>query len=554
MNESFATLWEAVALLRGDAPAIVQGTRRLSWADFARRSARLASVFASLGVGPGANVGLCMHNRPEYLEATWAAFMLGASPLNLNYRYTADELAYVLADGDATVVLCDQASVDRVSDAAGFAGRGVGAVLFLGDHYESLIAVAPPWRSRLSGFKPFNRDSQPVEPSREPSGDDVYMIYTGGTTGRPKGVRWRHEDLAGWLSYPAYEAAGLAFPVNAADAVRTARAAAASGDIPVTLLGCPLVHGTAFFFALCALMLGGSVVMCEGASLDVEAIWRAVEAESVTQLVMVGDAQARPLVAALDRAETAGRAYETSSLRRVFSSGMLWSAEAKTGLIRHTGATMIDMLGSSEGGPFGIDLVRPGDAATTARFRITDRAAVMRADGTPVTRGSGEVGRLGITDPIPLAYHKDAERSAATFPVYAGRRWSVPGDFASLDADGTIRLLGRGSTCINTGGEKVWPDEVEAALRSHPSVSDCLVVGVADPRWGEAVVAVVSLRGGPDTTLDLDTWLRPRLAGYKVPKRFVIADSVQRSPAGKADYAWATEAASAAARDPDGCG
>lgn len=511
MNESFATIFEAMAALKGDAPAIVQGARRLSWADLADRSARLAAALRSLGVGPGANVGLCMHNCPEYLEATWAAFSLGATPINLNFRYTAEEAAYVLDDGDAVVVVCD-----GPAEAARLAG--VGTAITLGVGYERLLV-----------------GGQRVATGRPPSGDDIYMIYTGGTTGRPKGVMWRHEDLAGWLAYPAYEAAGLGFPADLAEAARVASVAAAMGNTPVTLLACPLVHGTAFFFALCALELGGTVVMLEGASLDADELWRAVEAESVTQLVIVGDAQARPSVAALDRAAAGGAPYDTSSLRRVFSSGMVWSAEAKEGLLRHTAATMIDMLGSSEGGPFGLDVVAPGDVATTARFRITERAGVLRADGTPVERGSGEVGRVGITEPIPLGYHKDAERSAATFPIYAGRRWSLPGDFASLDADGTIHLLGRGSMCINTGGENVWPEEVERVIRSHPAVDDCAVVGVPDPRWGEAVVAVVS----PVVAPDLDAWARERLAGYKVPKRFVAVGEIQRSAAGKADYTWA---------------
>ncbi|MGH9129464.1 MAG: AMP-binding protein [Acidimicrobiales bacterium] len=529
MNESFGDIWGAVAQVRTEAPALVQGPRRLSWEVFRERSARLAAALGAWAVGPGANVGLCMRNRPEYMEATWAAFSLGATPLNLNYRYTAEELAYVLADGDAAVAICDGAAAGVVSQAARQAGV---RLVEVGAAYEQLIAHPPP----------------PLEPpgphtarrAHCPSGDDLYMIYTGGTTGRPKGVEWRHEDLAGWLSYPAYEAAGLPFPTDAADAARVAEVAALDGDTPVTLLACPLVHGTAFFFALCALELGGLVIMLEGRSLDVDEMWRTVESESVTQMVIVGDAQARPAVEALDRALHAGRPYDTSSLRRVFSSGMCWSAEAKAGLLRHTKATMVDMLGSSEGGPFGIDLVAPGDVPTTARFSITDRAAVLRADGTLVERGSGEVGRLGITDPIPLGYHKDAERSAATFPVYAGRRWSLPGDFATLDADGTIRLLGRGSTCVNTGGEKVWPDEVETVLLAHPSVGDCVVVGVADDRWGEAVVALVALRSAG---ADLHAWLRPRLAAYKVPKRFVVVEAIQRSAAGKADYAWAIRAA-----------
>lgn len=522
MNDSFATVFTGVAQLRGDAPALVQGARRASWADLAERSARLAGALDLLGVGPGRNVGLCMRNRAEYLEATWAAFALGATPINLNYRYRSEELAYVLDDADAAVVVCDQAASASVLDATGSGGPG--EVVVLGPGYEGLIAAAPASAPRF-----------------HPSGEDVFMIYTGGTTGPPKGVMWRHRDLAGWLGYPAYRAAGLRFPLDAGDAVAIAREAARAGDVPVTLLACPLVHGTAFFFGLCALALGGTVVMLEGTSLDPDEIWRVVEVERVTQLVIVGDAQARPAVAALDAAAGAGRSYDTSSLRRVFSSGMVWSARTKQGLLRHTGATLIDMLGSSEGGPFGLDVVGPGDAPRTARFRLTERAEVLRDDGTPVERGAKEAGRLAITEPIPLGYHKDPQRSAATFPIYAGRRWAVPGDYASVDADGTLHLLGRGSTCINSGGEKVWPEEVEATILAHPSVRDCVVVGRPDDCWGEAVVAVVSLAG--EETPDLAEWARARLAAYKVPKRFVIAEEVQRGAAGKADHAWARQVA-----------
>lgn len=553
MNESYADLWQAVAGVRGAADAVVQGARRLSWAGLAERSARLAAALEALGVGPERSVGLCLGNGPEYLEATWAAFGLGATPVNCNYRYGAEELAYVLDDAGAGVLLFDPpATGPALSAAARLPGL------------RALVEVrgstcrrdggpgepVPPDSLRQNGVLSYEAllAAHDPRPPRARSGDDVYMIYTGGSTGRPKGVRWRHRDLFAWLSWLSYGASGRSLPADAAGAAREAAAAAADGDSPVTLPACPLVHGTAFFFALGTLALGGSVVLAEGRSFDAAAVWEAVEAESVTQLVIVGDAQARPAGAALDEAAAAGRPYRTASLRRVFSSGLLWTAEAKAGLARHCRATMIDMLGSSEGGPFGIDVVGPGQVPTTGRFAITERAAVLRADGSPVGRGTGEVGRLAITDPIPLGYHNDPGRTVATFPTYSGRRWSVPGDQASLEADGTIRLLGRGSTCVNSGGEKVYPEEVEEAVKAHPDVADCLVVGVPDRDWGEVVAAVVSPRAGSEVGAgELDRWVRGRLAGFKVPRRWYLVGAVVRSPAGKADYRWAGQVASSGA-------
>lgn len=528
MNDNYASAWELIADRLGDQTAVVHGDRRLGWGDFDRRAARLATALEGAGVGPGANVGLLTWNCPAYLEATHAAFKLASTPVNLNFRYGAEELAFVLEYADVRALVFHGSLGPVVVQATnGLANP------------PSLIQVddgSPPVHGSES-FEDLVAQSSP-KPRCRGSGDDVFMVCTGGTTGRPKAVLWRHRDLAAWLALLTYEVAGLSLPPDAPSAAHLAADARAAGMAPVTLAACPLVHGTAFFFSIAALVLGGTVVLLSERSFRPQEMWSAVEAEAATQLVLVGDAMARPAVDVLDREASAGRPYDLTSLARVFSSGLVWSARAKADMGRHCRATMIDMLGSSEGGPFAMDQVGPGEPSTTGRFRLTERGAVLTPDGSPV--GVGQVGRLAIVEPLPIGYHKDPAATAATFPTYGGRRHAVPGDLARLEEGGTVMLLGRGSACINTGGEKVYPDEVEEALMAEPAVADCVVVGVEDPHWGEVVTAVVALVQGAEADEDgLRAGIRGRLAAYKVPKRVVLVPRIQRKLAGKPDYQWA---------------
>ncbi len=540
MDDNYASAWELIADQLGERTAVVHGQRRLSWGDLDRRAACLATALAAVGVGPGANVGLFTWNCPEYLEATYAAFKLGATPVNINFRYGPQELAYLIEYADVKALVFHASLGPVVASAVTWLPK-----------LPALVQVddASPPVTGAAGYEDVVASCVP-RPRGRRSGQDVFMVCTGGTTGRPKAVVWHHRDLAGWLAFPTYEAAGLSMPPDAAGAARLAVHARASGISPVTLPACPLVHGTAFFFSLAALVLGGSVVLLADRSMSPDEIWSTAVAEAVTQLVVVGDVVARPAVAALERAASAGHAYDLSSLVRVFSSGLVWSAEVKEGLARHCRATMVDMLGSSEGGPFAIDTVGPGDTSQTGRFRLTERAAVLRADGRPA--GVGESGYLAISAPIPIGYHKHPAETAATFPVHDGRRYAIPGDMARLEADARVVLLGRGSTCINTGGEKVYPHEVEEALRAIPAVADCLVVGVPDDHWGEVVTAVAALvpgaAAGPGDLIDT---VRAKLAGYKVPKRVVLVPHVRRGAAGKPDYQWARAVAiGRLSRDP----
>jgi fatty-acyl-CoA synthase len=386
---------------------------------------------------------------------------------------------------------------------------------------STVVPGAADYRATLA-------DAPAFTPSREPSGDDLVFLYTGGTTGAPKAVMWRSDDLyvALWqMARPGTQ------PPQVDATIRAGKAAA-------TLLpACPLMHGTGLFITLTTLAGGGRVVLIDTPRLDPERTWTEIDARDVAVLTIVGDAFARPLLDALDAAPDR---YDLSGLRAITSSGVTWSPETKAGLLRHVPhVTLIDSLGASEG----IMTRNVSDASSDlapARFKLSDRVVVVADDGTRVEPGDGRVGMLGVGGPIPLGYYKDADKTASTFRVVDGARYSIPGDYATVEADGTIRLLGRGSACINTGGEKVYPEEVELALRAHPDVADCVVVGVPDERWGEMVVALVQPATGR-AVCDLDVealraHCRTTLAGYKVPKTVLVLPSLQRSPAGKADY------------------
>lgn len=521
---NFARTWNDLSEVVPDREAVVCGPLSRTYRELTDRGARLASHLAGLGVEAGDRVAVHMANRPEYLETFLAALDLGAIPVNVNYRYGAEETAYVLADSRAVAVVTEPAYVATVEEAVRSRPADVPepAVVCTGDGYEAALAAADP--------------DGPGR-SRRPEGDDLIFVYTGGTTGMPKGVMWRADDLyvALWqMSRPGSE------PPDPVAGARAGKRAATG------LPACPLMHGTGLFMALSTLSGGGTVVLVDRPGLDPEVVWSEVERNRVAVLTIVGDAFARPLLAALD-AEPAR--WDLSALRAITSSGVTWSPETKTGLLTHLPhVTLLDSLGSSEG-LVSRNASAHGEPIAPARFAVGERVRVLTDDGRDVAPGSGEVGLVAVSGRIPLGYHGDPEKTAATFRTVGGVRYSVPGDHATVEADGSIRLLGRGSACINTGGEKVYPEEVELALRSHPGVFDCLVVGIPDDRFGEKVVALVQPRetggvrgsggahGDPEPGEEaLRRWCRERLAGYKVPRRMLYVDSLGRSAAGKADY------------------
>jgi fatty-acyl-CoA synthase len=512
---SFARVWQGIAAAVPDREAIVCGERRYTFGQFDERARRLAWHLAQEAeLERGDKVAIDMVNCPEYLETFYAAQKLGCVPVNVNYRYVAEEVHYIVDNSDAKAVICGADYAPTVKRAVKRIQKPWRPLMLeTGDAYETALAAAPP--------------ATAWTPVHDPSGDDLIFLYTGGTTGMPKGVVWRSDDLyvALWrLGRPGTE------PPDPIAGVRDGKRARTS------LPACPLMHGTGLFITLSTLAGGGTVVLVDQPGLDPERVWDEVERNRVEVLTFVGDVFARPLLAALDAEPDR---WDLSSLRAITSSGVTWSPDTKQGLLRHAPqVTLLDSLGASEG-------MASRQAATTAdaeikpaRFAVNERVKVFREDtGKEVTPGSGEIGLLAVGGRIPLGYWRDPKKTVETFRVIDGRRYSIAGDYAQVDDDGTIRLLGRGSACINTGGEKVYPEEVELLLRTHPSVFDCVVVGVPDERFGEIVVAIVQVTDGHHLDeAELDSWCRKKLAGYKKPRRFLFVDSLERNAAGKASY------------------
>ena len=538
---NLADVWETVADVVGDAPALFHGDLERSWSEFEQRSARLAQVFADHGIGHDSKVAHYLYNRPEYLEATFASFKARAVPVNVNYRYTDAELAYLLDNSDAEAVVVDASFLDNVLRLRPGLPK-IKLVVVVGE-----VAGAPLQPAHdVVGFEAAIASVEPA-PRIERSLDDLWFLYTGGTTGMPKGVMWPHRSLLGSTS-PTFKGYRLAPPTTLDEDAATS-IAIHRDHTPIRLLpAAPLMHGTSAISSWGVLCAAGALVTLESRSLDAGELLEAVQRRRVTNLTIVGDAFAKPIVSELERAEATGSPYDLTSLKLVISSGVMWSQQTKDALLARCDLVCADLLGSSEGVGFANSVAKRNRPAPTAKFALGENAQVFGEDGEPVVPGSGERGLLAVGGPIPIGYYKDPEKSAGTFRPFAGRIWSVPGDWATVELDGTITLLGRGSVCINTAGEKVFPEEVEETLKTHPAVRDSNVVGVPDDKWGQAVCAVVSFEPGVaeverPTDEELVAHCRVTLAGYKCPKRIIVVDSVHRGPNGKADYRWAASVA-----------
>jgi len=518
---TFAGVWEQAAALFPEACVAVHGDRRLSWADFDRRAGALAAALDEHGLRPGAKVAQYLPNRPEYLESFYAACKAGLVPVNTNYRYLDDELVYLWDNADVEAVVFD----GQYADVAGRVRRRVPRVRAW--FHVGAAGERPDWAMGYEDAA--DRHGVTVSgPVR--SEDDLVLLYTGGTTGQPKGVMWRQADLLSMVN--AMEPRALPDRATSDEIAAHFRSGRPGRRMAVA---CPLMHGTGLFFALSTLSTGGCVITVPSARFDAEVLLDALEAEQAHAVVIVGDAFARPMLDALEREPDR---WPLANLRIVASSGAIWSEPVKRRLVeRFPKMYLLDGLGSSEAGRIASSVTSAGEVAETATFRALDSAAVILDDGSFAPPGSGQIGHLAISGWVPLGYHKDEAKSAQAFREIGGRRWSIPGDLASIDADGTIRLLGRGSTCINTAGEKVFPEEVEEALKSHPTVADAAVVGVPHERFGQAIVAMVEPAAGsrPDPD-ELTNHVKGRLAGYKAPKLISVIDSVGRAPNGKLDY------------------
>ncbi|MCX7620991.1 MAG: acyl-CoA synthetase [Acidimicrobiales bacterium] len=518
---NYATTWEIAADNLPDSPALLQGDRVITWKEFDRRADGLARTLLDAGAEHQDKVAQYLYNCPEYLESMFACFKAGLVPVNTNYRYADDELLYLWDNADAVAVVFHGTFAERIERIRDRVPK-VKTWLWVDDGSGPCPDWAVPYEQAAA--TPTDRVVAPWGRSD----DDILMMYTGGTTGMPKGVMWRQDSLmrattgatnAIYREDPDY------------DELRKTMTMPGLRVLP----GCPLMHGTGQFTSLIALSTAGSVVTLVNRHFDVEELLDTVQEKKVNMVVIVGDAFAKPMLRALE--ENPGR-WDLSSVIAMTSSGVMWSKETKDGLLKHNPTMMlIDAFSSSEAIGLGQSVSTAGGSSGTAKFVLGENARVITDDGRDVEPGSGEIGRVAVKGFTPIGYYKDPEKSARTFVVIDGDTYSIPGDYATVEADGTLTLLGRGSVCINTGGEKVFPEEVEEVLKKHPAVLDSVVVGVPDDKFGEAITAVVEFREGESATEEeLINHVKAHLAGFKAPKRVVSIDTIGRAPNGKVDY------------------
>lgn len=485
-----------------DKPALISAEAALSYRQLDERSTRLANHLSAQGIGPGHHVAIHAMNCTAWVEAFYACFKLRAVPININYRYVETELEYLYNDSDAVAAIVGPEFVDAVP--------AVRHRLVLGEDYEAALAAASTERA----FDP-----------RSP--DDHYIVYTGGTTGLPKGVVWRQEDIV----LGAMNAMRYGRPLDRVEDLGL-EAAAAPGQLRLMGLG-PMMHGGSQWVMGNTHVAGGVFVLYTGRGFDAREVLELAARSQATMISTIGDAMARPIAEALlgpDRPE-----LDLSNLMAIGNGGAPLSIAVREQLrAALPDITIIDSYGASETGSTG---TRPdaGEGFAAPRFHTGPDVTVF--DGELRRCGVGEVGMLGRSGHIPLGYHKDPEKTASAFPIVDGIRWVIPGDHARLEDDGSVTVLGRGSVSINSGGEKIHPEEVEAALVRHEAVFDAAVVGIPSERWGEQVTALVQRRPGRDVTAaDLSVHCRSLMADFKVPKAFAFVDAIPRTPVGKIDY------------------
>jgi acyl-CoA synthetase (AMP-forming)/AMP-acid ligase II len=529
MEKHFATIWESIADAIGDAPAVTHGDTTRTWSEYDQRAARLASALVDAGLEPNSKVALYLYNSNEYLEAQFASFKMRAVPVNVNYRYLDDELLYLLDNSDAEALFFHSSLGDRVARVVDRLPK-LKLLIEVTDDGEHHVVSAVPYDTLIADYEPMARISR--------SEDDIYMLYTGGTTGMPKGVMYRMGSMSEAFIQGGLPLVGMTPPANLDDLGATVRDAQSQGNTPISIPGCPLMHGTGIWIGAMMPHSGGAnVVTLSQRSFDAHEMFSAVQHHKATMVVVVGDSFVKPMIRALDEATEKGSPYDTSSLKLVMSSGVMWTSEVKSALLdRAEHLVLVDAMGSSEGG-MGTSISMKGIPPQTAKFNQAPTTKVFTDDDREVTPGSGEVGLVAAGGNVPIGYYKDPEKSQRTFRVINGVPYSFPGDMATVEADGSLTLLGRGSQVINSGGEKIFPEEVEEAVKRVDGVLDCLVVGIDDEKFGQAVTAVASLV--PEASVDEATIIanvKTQLAGFKAPKRVVFVSQVPRAPNGKADY------------------
>jgi acyl-CoA synthetase (AMP-forming)/AMP-acid ligase II len=553
MAYNIADLFEYAVDAVPDRVGFVIDDQRMTYADLEAGANRTAHHLLEQGVGPGDHVGIYGANSRAWVLAMLAAFKVRAVPVNVNYRYVEDELLYLLDNADLVTLVFDRVLAPRVAAVRDRAPK-LRHVLHVADApsdppVSADDAAAIDAALAALGSTDFDEAIAGASPDRdfgERSSDDHYVLYTGGTTGMPKGVVWRHEDvfmaLGGGID--AYTNEPVAHDHELAEK------ASANENPMVSLCLPPLMHGAAQWSLLRFLFEGGTSVLVR--RFDPHDAWRQVARQGVNNMMMTGDAMARPLIEALEELDAAGEEVDLSSLFVAASTAAVFSPAVKDRFYaRLPNIMIVEAIGSTETGSNGLMMVEKGATEMKGGPRVKPGrdAVVLDDDLNELSAGSDQLGRLARRGNMPIGYYKDEAKTRATFVVAPnGKRYVLAGDMARIEADGTITLLGRGSGCINTGGEKVFPEEVEAALKAHPAVFDAIVVGVPDERWGQKVAAVVQLRTDEDLSLEqLDAHCRTRLAGYKIPRQLTLVDAVERSPSGKPDYPWAQRVAVGAA-------
>jgi 3-oxocholest-4-en-26-oate---CoA ligase len=535
MPENFATVLETVADLRSGRTVVTQGDRSLTWGQLDERASRLAAFLAGRGIGAEDRVAIALYNGTEYLESVFAVLKLRAVPVNVNYRYRAEEMLHIFRDARVSAIIFDASLAARVTEAQAQA-PAVHTLLRVGAGPGPAVA----YEQAIAGSAPLPRAERGV---------DHWLMYTGGTTGAPKGVLVTHAWLYPVVCANSFRLIGEPVPDSLGELRSATQRLSERGDAIVTLPAPPLMHATGMYTTLGALVASGRVVFLTSRSFDADELAATVAAQHADTVSIVGDVFALPLADALDRAAREGRPYDLSSLRRILSVGVTWSADVKRRLLAHGDFVCRDLIAASEGGPFAASETRRGQNAVTARFTLLPGARVIDEEGQDVVPGSGQVGLLAAPADDKIGYLGDQEKTRETFRTFDGRRWVVTGDLASLEVDGSVTFHGRGSRVINTGGEKVFAEEVEHVLIEHPGVRDALVVGLPDKRWGHSVTAVVATSGDGEVTADeLIAHVGRHLAGYKKPRGIVFVPGIQRTPSGKADLRWAESVAAAPAR------
>ena len=522
LSVNWSTLWDGIAQALPDRPAVISGGQTTTYRQLESNSARLATTLARHGIGPGTKVAVYLYNRPEYLETIYAALKLGAVPVNINFRYRAAELAALILGSDSEALIYPTSLSEHVVAAMKVADLSRLLLIQVDDAPGPLVAGAILFSE--------TQKSDPLG-HRQLSGEDEIFIFTGGTTGLPKAVVYQLGALFDAQSYSTYGILGLAVPQTIDEVVATA--ADPRTPTPKVLPITPLMHAMAMFNVMNTLLLGGTVVLLGQANFDARQALRAVEEHGVTRIIIAGNAVSGPLVDELDRGRELGTPYDVSTVGSIMSSGMLWSDQFKAGLFRHLTAQLLDIVGSTEGGPFAYSVVESADGLPST-LRLAQGAVVLNLHDKEFPPNATGVGLLAYRGKMPLGYYRDPVKTAEVYRTIGSVRYVVPGDFVRLEADGTVEFLGRGSSVVNSGGEKVYPAEVEEAILSHPAISDCVVFGSPDPRWGEVVTAAVVPKPGSTIAIaDVTAYLEGMLAGYKRPRLLSVVDSLSRSPTGK---------------------